>query len=463
MTGPVRFDGDTLHALCTRLYPLPRSLTGPGVDATLEVLREHLAERAPDAPALERHALSSGTQVFDWRVPEQWTPRNAWIRGPDGIKRADFAAHSLHLVGYSEPVHARMSLEALQPHLHSLPDRPDWIPYRTSYYQRTWGFCLTDRERRSLPPGEYEVFIDADLGPGELAWGEIVLPGETDSEILLWAHLCHPSLANDNLSGLSVATAVAAQWAGSRHRHTLRVVFAPATVGAIAWLASNGRARTNIAHALVLSNLGDAGGFHYKRSRDGDAELDHLFEHLFASGAGGEAPALEPFTPYGYDERQFNSPGIRIPAGCLTRTPHGRYPQYHTSGDDLSFISPGALADACELVWRALSALDGNRHYVNLAPFGEPQLGRRGLYDSLGGENERRENQLAMLWVLNQSDGSHSLLDIARRAEVPFERMRAVADSLLEAGLLQEESAPRRPTTTSSGAPTTGCDGSEVS
>ncbi|MEZ5653038.1 MAG: DUF4910 domain-containing protein [Burkholderiaceae bacterium] len=433
-----QFDGKQLYALCERLYPIARSLTGPGVRATLQELARTLVELAPDAPALETVEIASGETVFDWTVPDEWVAREAWIRGPDGRKRARFSDHSLHLLGYSEPVHTTMPLAQLQSHLFSMPDRPDWIPYRTSYYRRTWGFCLTDRERASLPDGDYEVYVDADLGPGSLTYGELVLPGESDREILVWTHVCHPSLANDNLSGMSVALAVAAAWARRNRRHTLRFVFAPGTIGAIAWLARHPQLRARIAHALVMSNLGDAGPFHYKQSRDGTADVDRVFAHLFANESSlGEATIL-PFEPYGYDERQFNSPGIGIAAGCLTRTPHGLYPQYHTSGDDLSFISGTALVQACALVMQATRMLDGDRSYRNLEPYGEPQLGKRGLYDTTGGENERRLRQLATLWVLNQSDGSRSLIDIAIRARMPFAMIEEAANALLAGGLLAD-------------------------
>lgn len=438
MMNDTHFDGDWLYALCGRLYPIARSLTGAGVRQTLDLLAAALAERAPHAPPLVTHSIASGTAVFDWEVPQEWTPRAAWIKGPDGRRRADFAEHSLHLVGYSAPIHETMPLSRLRPHLHSLPDRPAWIPYRTSYYQRTWGFCLADDELRALPDGDYEVFVDADLAPGVLNWGEVFLPGESEREILVWTHVCHPSLANDNLSGLTVALALAAALAGRPRRLGVRFVFAPGTIGAISWLAASERTRARIEHALVLSNLGDAGPFHYKLSRDGDCVLDAVFRHLFEDTAGWPGAAIEPFTPYGYDERQFNSPGINIPAGCLTRTPHGRYPQYHTSGDDLSFISADALGGACRLLAQALHILEHDRRYLNLAPFGEPQLGRRGLYDTLGGENERRMRQLALLWVLNQSDGDRSLLSIARRAGMPFATIHEAAQALAGAGLLRE-------------------------
>ncbi|MEZ5653223.1 MAG: DUF4910 domain-containing protein, partial [Burkholderiaceae bacterium] len=421
---------------CERLLPLPRSLTGPGVRASLAEIARTLAELAPQAPPLQMVEVASGDTVFDWTVPDEWAAREAWFKGPDGRKRARFSEHYLHLLGYSEPIHRTMPLSELQEHLHSMPDRPDWIPYRTSYYRRTWGFCLSHSERESLPDGNYEVFIDADLGPGSLSYGQCVLPGQTEREILVWTHICHPSQANDNLSGMSVATALAAAWAGQTPRHTLRFVFAPATIGAITWMAKHPVERARIDHAVVFTNLGDAGPFHYQLSQDGHAVVDQAFTHLFETEPDLAGGLIEPFEPYGYDDRQFNSPGIGIAAGCLTRTPHGRYPQYHTSADNLSFISGDALAQACSVLWRAIRILDGNQRYRNLAPYGEPQLGKRGLYETVGGKNEQHTRQLAMLWVLNQSDGRRSLLDIARRAKMPFELIESVANALREGGLL---------------------------
>ncbi len=424
--------GASMMDLARRLYPIPRSLTGRGVRRTLSILKETFA----DIAGIQIFELPTGQPVFDWRVPQEWNLKKAWIEDESGRRIIDTDNHNLHVVGYSEPVDRTLSLAELQPHLHSLPDRPDWIPYRTTYYKRDWGICLTHRQRETLAPGNYRVVIDATLADGCLTFGEVHLPGETDQDILVSTHVCHPSLANDNLSGLVVATAMIRALAARRGRYGVRVLFIPATIGAVAWLATRPEQARQIAHGLVLSNLGDSGGFHYKQTYAGTAEVDQVFEHLFAATSQHRGEIM-PYTPYGYDERQFNSPGIRAPVGSLMRSPFGTYPQYHTSADDLSFISEPSLQESLDVCLATVAMLQANRRFANLAPMGEPQLGKRGLYDAVGGANQTREDQLALLWVLAMSDRSNSLLDIARRAQMPFERISGAARALERAGLLQ--------------------------
>jgi aminopeptidase-like protein len=327
-------------------------------------------------------------------------------------------------------------LHELQAHLHSLPAQPDWVPYRTSYWRETWGFCLADRVRRALPDGDYEVCVDATHGDGALSYGECFLPGESDAEVLLSCHVCHPALANDNLSGIALATFLAERLATVPRRHSWRFLFVPGTVGAIAWLARNEAGVDRIAHGLVVANVGDPGTFHYKRSRRGDAEIDRAVPRALADL--GEPLQVEPFVPFGYDERQYCSPGFDLPVGSLTRTPWGRYPEYHTSADDLTLVTAAALGGSLRAYLAVMALLEGNRRYRNLAPKGEPQLGRRGLYRNLGGETHGRERELALLWVLNQSDGGRDLLAIAERAGMPFSALAGAADTLVEAGLLEE-------------------------
>ena len=421
--------GEAMHALARRLQPIRRSLTGDGVRQTLAVLRELVP--------LAVHEVPSGTPVFDWTVPREWNLRAAWIRDAAGNTVVDARDHALHVVGYSVPVDATLSLAELRPHLHSLPDRPDWIPYRTSYYREDWGFCLPHRQLAALPEGRYEVHVDASLADGSLTYGELFLPGATDEEILLSCHVCHPALANDNLSGIAVLAHLAQQLsAAPARRYGYRFLFAPGTLGAITWLARNEERIPRIRGALVAANLGDRGDFTYKRSRAGDAELDRAA--VVALRDAGEPFAVEDFVPYGYDERQYNSPGIGIAAGSLTRTPWGRYPEYHTSADDLDLVTAPQLAGSLAAYARVVETLEGNGRYVNLAPKCEPQLGRRGLYGSLGGDERGRQRELALLWVLNLSDGSHDLLAVAERSKLPFADVRAAADALLAAGLLRE-------------------------
>lgn len=418
--------GREMHDFITGLFPICRSLTGPGVRETLD----RIGERIP----LELREIPTGTPLLDWAAPREWTIRDAWIKAPDGRKVVDFRSSNLHVVGYSVPIRQVLSLDALQPHLHSLPDHPDWIPYRTSYYGDTWGFCLSQRVRDSLPDGDYEVYIDSSLDHGALRYGELVLPGSMPQEVLISAHVCHPSLANDNLSGIAVATFLAQRLRETAHRFTYRFLFAPGTLGSIAWLAQNEANAARVKHGLVLSCVGDSGGFTYKRSFQGNAAVDRAVAHVLRRQATPHR--VLDFSPYGYDERQFNSPGFRMPVGCLMRSMYGTFPEYHTSADNLDFVRPEALAESLDVMLGVIDILENDRRLRNLSPRGEPQLGRRGLYDWLGGRNDSAQAQLALLWVLNLSDGNHSLLDIAERADLPFATVVEAAGALLEKGLL---------------------------
>jgi aminopeptidase-like protein len=420
--------GAELHALIEELFPICRSITGDGVRATLRTI----GERIP----LAVHEVPTGTQVLDWTVPREWNARDAYIADASGRRIVDFRAHNLHLLGYSVPIRARMTLEELRPHLHTLPEQPDRIPYRTSYFAEQWGFCLEHARLAELRDGEqYEVVVDTTLEDGHLTYGECVLPGREPSEVLVSAHVCHPSLGNDNLSGVVVATHLARALAGADRRHTYRFVFAPGTIGAIAWLARNEDAVARVAHGLVLTGVGDAGAPTYKRSRRGDATIDRAMAHVLAEG--GREHRLEDFSPWGHDERQYCSPGFDLPVGCLMRTPHGRYPEYHTTGDDLGFVRPEALEDTLDRCLAAVDVLERDATYHNLSPKGEPQLGRRGLYGALGGSADKPAAELAMLWVLNLSDAEHSLLAIAERSQLPFRAVAGAAELLLEHGLLE--------------------------
>ncbi len=417
-----------MHALVERLYPLCRSITGDGVRRTLEIVGESLP--------LEVHEVPTGTEVLDWTVPKEWNIRDAYVKDPSGRKVVDFSESSLHVVGYSTPVSATLTLDELRPHLHTLPEQPDLIPYRTSYYAETWGFCLRHETLAALPPGPYEVVIDSTLADGHLTYAEHVVPGESADEVLVSCHICHPSLANDNLAGVAVAVELAMRLAERRPRHTYRFVFAPGTIGAITWLARNRDRAGRIRAGLVLACAGDRGSLTYKRSRRGNAEIDRVMEHVLR--ASGRPHTVVDFSPYGYDERQYCSPGFDLGVGSLTRTPYGAYPEYHTSADNPGFVSPEAMTETLETLWEAVDVLERDRRYLNLSPYGEPQLGRRGLYGSLGGRSDTKRDQMAMLWVLNLSDGDHSLLDIAERSGLSFPLVADAALALQSAGLLKE-------------------------
>ncbi len=424
-TGDAR-SGAAMHALISELFPICRSITGDGLRRTLT----RLAEEAP----LEIVEVPSGTEVFDWTIPDEWNIREAWIADTRGNRVVDFRESSLHVLNYSAPVRGRMTRQELAEHLFTIPEHPDWIPYRTSYYRRNWGFCLSHRRLQAMNDPEYDVLIDSTLAPGHLSYGEAFLPGELQEEVLISAHVCHPSLANDNLSGVALAVFLAKHLAARKRRYSYRFLFAPGTIGAIAWLARNRERAARICHGLVLTCAGDRGGFHYKKSRRGDAEIDRAMAHVLRHGS--EPYAIEEFVPYGYDERQYCSPGFNLPVGCFSRTPYERYPEYHTSADNLDFVRPEALAGSLGVLTSVVDLLEHNLTYQNQQPYCEPQLGKRNLYRSTGGTGIGIEN-LAKLWILNLSDGAHTLLDIAERAGLSFELIRASAAELAEARLLR--------------------------
>lgn len=417
--------GNKLHAFASNLYPICRSITGEGVRRTLAIIQNRIPLQMSEVP--------TGTQVFDWNVPKEWNIRDAYIADASGSRIVDFQKCNLHVMSYSVPVRRKISLSELRTHLFSNPEQPDTIPYRTSYYKEDWGFCLSHNQMLALADDEYEVAIDASLNDGQLTYGECYLPGETTDEILISCHVCHPSLANDNLSGISVATSLAEFLLERKLRYSYRFLFVPGTIGAITWLARNQEATKRIRGGLVLTCLGDAGGFHYKKSRQGTAEIDQAAA-LVLKHESSTAELLE-FSPYGYDERQYCSPGFNLPVGCLMKSVWGSFPEYHTSADNLEFIHPGQLCESLRICVSIVDVLEANRAYINLNPYCEPQLGRRSLYSSTGGTAISEEIN-ARLWVLNLSDGDHSLLGIAERSGLSFPLISEAAAMLSNNGLL---------------------------
>lgn len=419
--------GEEIHALMARLYPIPRSITGDGVRRSLAIMREY-------AP-LELFEVPSGTPAFDWTVPKEWNVREAWVKNARGERVIDLARHPLHVVGYSLPIRRTMSLDELKLHLHTLPDHPDWIPFRASFYKEAWGFCLAHRAFEALEPGQYEVCIDSTLGDGSLTYAECVLPGERADEILLYTHTCHPGLGNDNLSGMALLTLLARELSRSSRKLSYRIVFAPTTIGSITWLSRNEGNLGRIRDGLVVALVGHMGGLTYKKTVGGNARVDRAAAHVLQHG--GLPHQVEDFSPYGYDERQFCSPGINLPVGRLTRTPNARYAEYHTSADDLNLVRAQALAESFSTCRALLSVLENDGRYVNTSPKCEPQLGRRGLFKKTSADRDIGQRDLAFLWLLSLSDGSRSLLDIAERCGLSFETIRAAATDLEGAGLLQ--------------------------
>ncbi len=421
-------EGDALYSIVEDLFPICRSITGNGIRDSLKYLQKCVK--------MNLHEIPSGMRVYDWTVPKEWNIRDAYIKNLQGERIVDFKESNLHVVSYSVPVHARMPLSQLKEHIHTLPETPDWIPYRTSYYDQTWGFCVSHRQLLGMNDPEYEVCIDSSLEPGHLTLGEFRMQGQTEDEVLISCHACHPSLCNDNLSGMAVAAVLARKLSGTALRYSYRFLWMPGTIGAITWLALNEQIIPRIKHGLVLACLGDSGSFSYKKSRRGNAEIDRAVENALCH-SGRECQIFE-YTPYGYDERQYCSPGFNLPVGCLMRTPNGKYPEYHTSADNLELVSKEALAESLHQLLRIIFLLENNRSYLSLNPKCEPQLGRRGLYQKTGGSGTQPREEEAMLWVLNYSDGEHSLLDISSRARLPFAEIHRAAEALEQHRLLRK-------------------------
>jgi aminopeptidase-like protein len=420
--------GREMYELIAELYPLCRSITGDGVRQTLSILKKHIP--------LDVHEVPTGTPVFDWTVPKEWNIRDAYVKNSKGERIIDFTRSNLHVVSYSTPLRKTLRLEELREHLFTLPDRPDWIPYRTSYYTENWGFCLSHTQFLELADDQYDVCIDASLEDGYLAYGEYYLPGKTRDEVLLSCHVCHPSLCNDNLSGMALVAFLAKYLGAQARRYSYRFLFIPGTIGSITWLCLNEGQVSQIKHGLVLACVGDPGKSTYKKSRRGNAEIDRAVAHVLKYC--GDDYDIADFSPYGYDERQFCSPAFNLPVGCLTRTPHGRFPEYHTSADNLAFVRPECLADSFFKCLSILHVLENNRRYLNQNPKCEPQLGKRGLYRTMGGHKDAKIEELALLWTLNLADAQHTLLDIADRSGLEFSLIKMAADVLLEHDLLKE-------------------------
>lgn len=419
--------GRLLYAAMAELFPIPRSLTGAGV-------RDSLAILARDLP-VEVVELPTGTKVFDWTLPREWNVREAWVEAPDGTRVIDIADSPLHVLGYSTPVDTTVHLDELREHICTDPRNPDVVPYRTSYWSERWGFCATQRVADALVPGSYRVRIDSTLSDGHVTYGEVALAGAEDGVFLLSTTICHPSLANDNLSGIVVLAGLARILKEQRLRHSFRCVWSPGTIGPLCWLHENADLVPIVRHGFAVSCVGDAGPLNYKRSRRGNVSVDAAAGAVLAHFPGAR---VRDWSPYGGDERQFCSPGFDLPFGALSRTPADAFPEYHSSADDLDLVRPEALADSLYAALAIIDALERNETYVNTSPYGEPQLGRRGLYRSVAGGSSE---EAAVLWVLSLSDGGATLIDIARVSCQPFERIREAADSLVAVGLLRPADA----------------------
>jgi len=412
-----------------RLWPLCRSITGEGLRDSLRILQEIIP--------LTLHEVPTGTPVFDWEIPKEWSIRDAWIKAPDGEVYADFKRNNLHVVNYSVPVHKKMSYEELIRHLHHLHELPEAIPYITSYYSESWGFCLSHKDFLQLPKnGEYEVLIDSELQSGSLTFGELVLPGETDREILFSTYVCHPSMANNELAGPLAAAFLYKKIAElPRRRYTYRFVFAPETIGVIAYLARTGlHLKEKLDAGYVLTCCGDPGDFTYKRSKRGDSLADRAAEHVLRHS--GKAHRILDFEIGGSDERQYCSAGFNLPVGSLMRTPYKEYKEYHTSLDNKSFISFSALQETIDMYFHFVRALELNERHTIAMPWCEPQLGKRGLYPKQGGKIRRHDDILNLLHFISYADGSLDLLAIADKRPASIGEFEWIVGACREKGLL---------------------------
>jgi aminopeptidase-like protein len=418
-----------MYDLIKKLYPICRSITGDGVRDTLKIISTEAPIKVKEVP--------SGTEVFDWVVPKEWNIKNAYIENSQGEKIVDFKNNNLHVVNYSVPVRKTVSLKELKEHLFSLPDHPDWIPYRTSYYDEEWGFCLSHSQLLDLKDEQYKVVIDSSLEKGSLTYGELLIRGALTDEVIISTHICHPSMCNDNLSGIAVAVYLSKYLSQTKNRYSYRFLFVPGTIGSITWLALNEKKTTRIKHGLVLTGLGDSGSITYKKSRRGNAEIDRATEYILNNSE--ESYSINDFSPFGYDERQYCSPGFNLPVGTLMRSPHGKYPEYHTSADNLEFIKSEKLNDSLEKIKSIIEILEGNKTFFNLNSKCEPQLGKRGIYKAMNTVGkEKAKLQMAILWILNLSDGTNSLLDIAEKSNCGFNLIKDASTILLKNKLLKE-------------------------
>jgi aminopeptidase-like protein len=424
--------GEISMALMTRLFPICRSITGNGVRETLAILQESVN--------LQVHEVPTGYRAFDWTVPKEWNIRDAYVKNEKGERVIDFRRSNLHVLNYSVPIFATMTLEELRPHLYTLPEQPNAIPYRISYYEERWGFCLAHQDLEGLAEGTYEVCIDSTLENGHLTFADAVLPGASDRELVFSTYICHPSMANHELSGPVVSALLYRLLSECECTYTYRFIYVPETIGALVYLSENGERLREYIHAgYVLASLGRPATYTYKRSRRGGTPADKVAEHCLQYAPTGTITKVMDFVPSGSDERQYCSPGFDLPVGLLTRPMYGTYPEYHTSLDNLEFVSKEAMADSLKMCLRIVQVHELNRVYLNLSPYGEPQLGKRGLYPSLGGFGTGAAQQDALdrrMYLLAFADGSRDLIDIATRAGRPAAEFAPEIHELMDAGLL---------------------------
>lgn len=435
----ITLEFDEMNKLFDRLFPICRSITGPGVRETIAILQEYLP--------LEQFAVPTGTKVFDWEVPREWRIREAWLKGPNGETIVDFKEHNLHVVNYSVPVNQKLSLEELKEHLYSVPNLPEAIPYVTSYYKERWGFCLPHSVLEKLEPGQYHAYVDSELVQGELNYAHVVLPGESDQEVMFSSYICHPSMANNELSGPIVTAFLYLRLAKWKHRRfTYRFVLAPETIGAIAYLHQFGEGmRERLFAGMVLTCVGGNEPLSFKKTRRENSELDAMISHLVNHKRLDAR--TRGFTPvYGSDERQFGSPGFNLPVGQMSRGLHSGFPGYHNSLDTKEAMTIEALQKSLNDLEQICKALELDGYYVNQFPYGEVKLDKHGLYPDMNAptlrgysNNEVQDQRIQLnriLTVLNYSDGQHTLQNIADFCACSILDMEPVIELLKEKQLI---------------------------
>jgi len=415
-----------MYDLVKDLFPICRSITGNGVRETLKIIQQHIPININEVP--------TGTKVFDWTVPKEWNIKDAYIMDENSNKIIDFKKNNLHVVGYSVPVNKTVSLPELQEHLYSLPEQPEAIPYVTSYYKEMWGFCITHKKREILKEGKYKVFIDSELKNGALTYGELIIPGKSEKEVFLSTYICHPSMANNELSGPAVTTFLV-KWIMSKpRRYTYRIIFIPETIGSITYLNKNlDVMKQNIIVGFNVSCVGDNRVYSYLPTRNGNTYADKIALNILSF----KHPKFVKysFLDKGSDERQYNAPGVDLPVCCIMRSKYGTYPEYHTSLDNLEFVNPEGLSGSYEVFKECLNLIEENRKY-KIKCLGEPQLGKRGLYPTISTKLSTKEVK-GIINFISYSDGKNDLIDISNKINVPVWELYLIIEKLLKADLLE--------------------------
>ena len=421
--------GKQMHQWAADLFKVNRSITGEGVRETLSYFSDLI-------PELEIKSIPSGSKAFDWTIPDEWSIKEAYIEDELGNRIVDFSVNNLHIVGYSIAVNQWMELDELQNFLYSLPDQPDAIPYITSYYSESWGFCITDKQRNALKSGLYRVYIDSDIFPGELNYGELVIPGNTNEEVLLSTYICHPSMANNELSG-PVVTAALSQWLLSlkQRKYTYRIIFIPETIGSIAYLSKNlTHMKKHTIAGYVVTCIGDNRAYSFMPSRNGNTLADRAAIHSLNNN-------VKEFNYYSYldrgsDERQYCSPGVDLPVCSIMRSKYGTFPEYHTSLDDLTLISPEGLEGGFNVLKKTIEILESNNYYLSLV-ICEPQLGKRGLYPNIS-TKDTHKNTLTMMNLIAYADGTIDLIDLANKIDENITILLPIIETLIKSDLLKK-------------------------